>query len=68
MSPIPFIGYPSSAIRVRRRLVTACAARAQSSNALANASERQSPVITENGLPVRTSALAWSWAPWIPWL
>ena len=48
--------------------MTACAARAQSSNARSNSSERQSPVITENGSPARTSALAWSWAPWMPWL
>ena len=41
---------------------------AQSANARWKRSERQSPVMTENGMSARTSALAWSWAPWMPWL
>ena len=45
-------------MRERRNRVTAWAARAQSSNAEAKRSERQSPVSTENAVRVRTSALA----------
>ena len=55
---MPFIGYPSSPTRVCRSAVTVCAARAQSSNAVSNSGDCQSPVITENGTPQRTSALA----------
>ena len=53
---------------MRLSAVIACAARAQSSNARSNSSDCQSPVMTENGTPARSSALAWSCAPWIPWL
>ena len=48
--------------------VTVAAARAHSPKRLAKKSESHSPVITENGTPERTSAFAWSWAPWMPWL
>ena len=65
---MPFIGLPRRGIWAPRSAVMACAARAQDSNASTNSSDCQSPVSTENGTPVRTSAFAWSWAPWIPWL
>jgi hypothetical protein len=51
-----------------RQRVTAAAARAQREIAARNSLERQSSVITWNGRPARTIALAVSCAPWMPWL
>ena len=45
------------AIRVDLSALTVCAARAHDSNERRNSSERQSPVMTEKGMPARTSAL-----------
>ena len=48
--------------------MTAAAARAHRPTAARNESARQSSVMTWNGRPARTIALAVSCAPWMPWL